>query len=583
MTIYVDGYITRNKENVLGKIETSDSSLFIGCGGLPRLDVFRPHLWGGGMFYGFLDEIRLWKTARTEEQIRKFMFTEIPLPEPDLVAYWKFNEGRGNEAFDASVNENIGTLHGGVDYALSTAPIKIMWLTADTGLQSHRNSPSCEIMVHANAKGLDKGIYKSKIMLTSTENSKQKMIIPVALKVTPVPDISIITDTLFYHNCIIGNSKNRFLTICNFGFDTLKITSIKTNNSDFTIRRSRISISPYGCKDIEIVYSAGLFGQSEGSVVVLSNDPDQPEKAVFLHVSKIIIPGYVLMRWILFAMLLIALLILSFIFSRYRLKQKSNNQLSKAVQLALENQKKQQQIIIHQSRLTSLGQMASGIAHEVNQPLQNLLLASESIQIELAETNPDIKYIKNMISEQYKDVEKINQISGHINFFSGSEKEIFEDKLNINSCINNAFSLMEKQFDNHNIQTYFNFDNKILEISGNPIKFEQVIVNLLNNARDAVDEKWNKNIPDYQKQVEVVTGQQNNTVFIKFKDNGSGISEKNITNIFLPFFTTKVLGPGTGLGLSISYRIINEMKGKIEVSSEVNVGSEFKISFPVYE
>jgi len=227
--------------------------------------------------------------------------------------------------------------------------------------------------------------------------------------------------------------------------------------------------------------------------------------------------------------------------------------------------------------------MASGIAHEVNQPLQNILLAAESIQMEMADINPDIHYIKNLVNEQYRDVDKISRISENINFFSDIDKENLEGKLNINQCIENAFSLMQKQYENHHIQAIFDLDEKIPEITGNSINFEQVIVNLLNNARDAVDEQGNQNTQDYQKKVEVVTGRQNSTIFIEVKDNGVGIPEEHSTNIFLPFFTTKALGSGTGLGLSISYRIINKMNGKINLLSKPGEGSTFKISLPVNE
>jgi len=582
MAFYVDGYIINVKANISGKVSNNDSSLFIGCQGIKHFDIFRPDIWGGGMFYGFLDEVRLWKTARTKHQINEFMFAEIIEPEPDLVGYWKFNESRGNMAFDASVNNNDGILHGGVNYVRSTVPVKVSWVSVKPALNIKSQSVQ-ELRISFDAQGLDAGEYFSKIIFSESDDSIQNIVVPMIIKVTRAPDIKVIIDTVHFDNCVIGNTVYQSLTIYNYGFDTLIINGIRSDNSDYNIKHTELSIPPYGSKETQIAYSPDLFGNSSCNVVILSNDPDQPQMSILFNAYKITIPGNTIVRWIIFAMLMIAIFVFLFIFSRYRLKQKSNIQLNKEVQIALKNQKKQQQIIIHQSRLTSLGQMASGIAHEVNQPLQNILLAAESIQMEMADINPDIHYIKNLVNEQYRDVDKISRISENINFFSDIDKENLEGKLNINQCIENAFSLMQKQYENHHIQAIFDLDEKIPEITGNSINFEQVIVNLLNNARDAVDEQGNQNTQDYQKKVEVVTGRQNSTIFIEVKDNGVGIPEEHSTNIFLPFFTTKALGSGTGLGLSISYRIINKMNGKINLLSKPGEGSTFKISLPVNE
>ncbi|MCB2222023.1 MAG: hypothetical protein KQI35_16675 [Bacteroidetes bacterium] len=579
--VFFDGMLEK-QDQITGDIGNNDQNLYIGCGGPALYDIFRPHLWGGRIFKGILDEVRLWKTARTEAQIQKFMYTQILTPDTNLLGYWKFNEGAGNIAYDASVNNNNGIIFGGVKYLESASPTKIHWLQTKVKPTLDHNIMDLAIIIDADATGLNEGIYSADIVLSNLKKS-ENLIVPVSLHVKNAPDIFLLKDSLIFRNSIFGKISKRSFQICNFGFDTLFINNFNSSNTDFTTNIQELWVPPYGSKKVGIDHSPGFLRPHEGELFISSNDPDQPITSLHLESHNIIIPLNLILRWSFYTMLLILLLILRFIYSKYRLKQKANKTLSWEVQKALDNQKKQQQIIVHQSRLTSLGQLASGIAHEVNQPLQNLLLAAESLQMELLEKNPDIEYIRSLITEQYKDVDKIGQISGHINFIYGEVNNDDNEKLNINACIYNTYTLMQKQFENHNIRVHFDLDKKIPEVVGNPIKFEQVVVNLLNNARDATDEKDKQNIPDYQKQVKVLSGRYDGSVFMEISDNGIGIPDDYLTSIFLPYFTTKVLGKGTGLGLSISYRIVNEMKGKIEVNSKVNMGSAFKISLPVYE
>jgi len=113
-------------------------------------------------------------------------------------------------------------------------------------------------------------------------------------------------------------------------------------------------------------------------------------------------------------------------------------------------------------------------------------------------------------------------------------------------------------------------------------RLEQVIINLLLNARDALDEKWQS--PEYskgEKKIELNTRSENKSVVVTISDNGSGIPDTYLDKIFEPFFTTKEVGHGTGLGLSISYGIIQECEGSIQAVPNVNGGTSFIIKFPI--
>jgi signal transduction histidine kinase len=131
------------------------------------------------------------------------------------------------------------------------------------------------------------------------------------------------------------------------------------------------------------------------------------------------------------------------------------------------------------------------------------------------------------------------------------------------------------------IDVVFDFDESLPEIVGNPYKFEQVMVNFFNNAKDAIEEKAEKADFEFDKQMLVKSRSDSLFVIIEVTDNGIGIPDAIKTNIFLPFFTTKTLGKGTGLGLSISLGIIKEMNGFIELESVEMKGTTMRIKIPV--
>jgi len=120
-------------------------------------------------------------------------------------------------------------------------------------------------------------------------------------------------------------------------------------------------------------------------------------------------------------------------------------------------------------------------------------------------------------------------------------------------------------------------------VAGNPYRFEQVMVNMLNNAKDAIEEKRKKNFEKFTKRIDINTSRIDNQIIIEIKDNGIGIKSEDIDKVLLPFFTTKVPGQGTGLGLSISYGIIKELGGEIDIKSQTLEGTTILLKIPVRE
>lgn len=287
-------------------------------------------------------------------------------------------------------------------------------------------------------------------------------------------------------------------------------------------------------------------------------------------------------RQMYYLLLLFLFLGITFIFYyRYRLKKRTNRELEIKIAEALKKQKEQQQIIVHQASLTSLGELAAGIAHEIKQPLQNILLTTESLDMENREEEPDRKYIGKSVKDIYEDIKRIKFIINEISNFSRGQQEEMCEPFNVNTRIKNAFSLARTKFSNRRIDVKFLLDDKIPDIKGNPYKFEQVMVNFFNNAKDAIEEKTGKTEEPFKKQMIVKSYSDGKNVIVEVSDNGIGVSEESKTNIFLPFFTTKTLGKGTGLGLSISLGIIKEMNGFIELESKPMEGTTMRVKIPI--
>jgi len=289
-----------------------------------------------------------------------------------------------------------------------------------------------------------------------------------------------------------------------------------------------------------------------------------------------------LVRWRLsfgFTILIISILVF-IIYYRYYLKREENKNLEKRIAEALKKQEEQQQIIMHQSSLTSLGELAAGIAHEINQPVQNISLSAESIKYELAEENIDRKFLNMSVEEIFEDIVRVRQIVDHIRIFSSGQKDEVEEDFSVTECVQSAVSIIGKQFANHHIHLHQELQNEMPLVLGNPHKLEQVIHNLLSNARDAVEERKVKEVA-LDMRIVVRTLVKDGKVVLEVEDNGVGIAPNRKTDIFLPFVTSKQLGKGTGLGLSISYSLVKEMKGHIEVESQPGKGTKMIVVLPV--
>jgi len=236
--------------------------------------------------------------------------------------------------------------------------------------------------------------------------------------------------------------------------------------------------------------------------------------------------------------------------------------------------------LIMAGRLAEVGEMSAGVAHEINNPLQTMM--SEHAMIndliadlkEIPEENVrTIEMIKDSVNQIGLQINRCRHITqGLLKFARESETTI--QKVNLPSLIEESVDMVEHKAQLENISILREIESDIPELDSDPAQLQQVLVNLMNNAIDALRGK-NDGL------IRITALQNNGEVTISVADNGCGIAPENLEKIFLPFFTTKPVGQGTGLGLSTCYGIIERLGGKITVESELNNGTVFTIKLPL--
>jgi len=245
--------------------------------------------------------------------------------------------------------------------------------------------------------------------------------------------------------------------------------------------------------------------------------------------------------------------------------------------------KKLEKHLIHTERMAGIGEMATGIAHEINQPLNTISLCMDNVLASVKSNSYNNAYLEIKANKIFDNVFRMRNIIDHVRTFSRDHDDCIPVSFNINESINNALSMISEQFRHKGIQLVVNLDRKIGSPIGNTYKFEQVILNLLSNAKDAIEEKKRKLKEDFSEKIEIKSSQFLKTIYVEVKDNGVGIDPDETDNIMLPFYTTKNVGEGTGLGLSISFGIIKEMGGSIEIQSKIDEGTVIRIALPCGE
>ena len=258
-----------------------------------------------------------------------------------------------------------------------------------------------------------------------------------------------------------------------------------------------------------------------------------------------------------------------------------NRNLAKRIKEEIDRVNKQQQLLVQKSKLESIGELSAGLAHEINQPLGGISMGLENLLFSTAEGDVDVEYLKKKVNLLFNDIDRIKKIIEHVRLFSRDQDKSIIEVISLNEVVFNALSLVSKQLAGRNFELALNISENTINTKGNQYRLEQVILNLLSNARHAVDERT-KLFPaeEFVKRISIDLVENKNKAILTITDNGIGINKEIISKIFNPFFTTKSEEKGTGLGLSISYGIISEMEGSIEVESEEGEFTRVIIKLP---
>ena len=278
--------------------------------------------------------------------------------------------------------------------------------------------------------------------------------------------------------------------------------------------------------------------------------------------------------------------------------RRSYNELSQALQDLQQTQTQ----LIQAEKMSSLGQMVAGVAHEINNPINfiygNLDYVAQYVQdllelmnfyqqyypnpapdiqvkIEAIDFNFLVEDLPKMVSSMKMGTERIRQIVLSLRNFSRLDESEMKC-VNLYEGIDNTLLILNHKI-KHGIEVIKQYEALPL-IECYPAQLNQVFMNILSNAIDALNSQAKQDVKLIIIQVQL---EMPNQIKVRIRDNGSGIAAPLKAKIFEPFFTTKPVGQGTGLGLSISYRIIEKHQGKIEVISEVGQGTEFIITLPI--
>jgi len=244
--------------------------------------------------------------------------------------------------------------------------------------------------------------------------------------------------------------------------------------------------------------------------------------------------------------------------------------------------KEKQQQLVQASKLASMGELSSGIAHELNNPLFAVSGLTEVMQRKLQKDHPEAyQSVAKSFDTMLIATEKMRKIINHIRIFARQEQMRFVEHP-LNDIIESGLLLIHEQLRIRNIRVETDMTStESLMLYCAPNRLEQVILNLFSNAKDAIDSKQQQ-IENHQGVISISTVQVNNSVQIHFKDNGIGLEKNTHTKIYDPFFSTKEIGKGTGLGLSISYGILQEHQATIECISKINEYTKFILYLPIH-
>lgn len=221
--------------------------------------------------------------------------------------------------------------------------------------------------------------------------------------------------------------------------------------------------------------------------------------------------------------------------------------------------------MIQAAKLAAIGELAASIVHEIKNPVQVLMLQMDMMQRGVA--------LPNGLDLVRQHVQRLSTITKRLmNFSRNVSEEVMTQPISVNKAIEDVVAMVQHEYRTDKIEIELALSTDLPMVVGNSNYLQQVFLNLVINARDAMP-KGGK--------IFISSMLEGFNVTVRFSDTGSGITQENMEKIFQPFFTTKGEGKGTGLGLAISRNIISQHQGQIRVESELNKGTTFIITLPI--
>ncbi|WP_163023762.1 PAS domain-containing sensor histidine kinase [Pseudomonas viridiflava] len=231
------------------------------------------------------------------------------------------------------------------------------------------------------------------------------------------------------------------------------------------------------------------------------------------------------------------------------------------------------------AKMATLGEMSTGLAHEINQPLNVMRMAVVNVLKRLGRGDVDIEYLTEKLNRIDTQVQRAARVVDHMRVF-GRRSEIEEQLFDPAQAVEGTVSMLTEGMKGKGVQLRIGEMSAPVQVRGHVDQLEQVLINLMVNARDALLSR-RENDREFEPWISVEVERDENIIRLVVQDNGGGIDPRLLERIFEPFFTTKPVGVGTGLGLSVSYGIVDQMGGQLSVSN-VGEGARFRVELPIF-
>ncbi|MGZ0714499.1 ATP-binding protein [Pseudomonas palleroniana] len=239
--------------------------------------------------------------------------------------------------------------------------------------------------------------------------------------------------------------------------------------------------------------------------------------------------------------------------------------------------RRSQQQLTQSAKMATLGEMATGLAHEINQPLNVMRMAIVNVLKRLSSGNAQVDYLTEKLQRIDAQVQRAARVVDHMRVF-GRRSEVEQQPFDPAQAVEGTLSLLSEGLRGKGVEVRVSQADIPVQVKGHIDQLEQVLINLMVNARDALLSQREKN-PELRPWIALYTEHDSQHVRLWVEDNGGGIDPRLLERIFEPFFTTKPIGVGTGLGLSVSYGIVENMGGRLSVSNGEH-GARFCVELP---